>query len=58
LGLNYQLQFGWPVSATHDLNRQKVKELIEENQQISQREVVEKLNTGLASVSEIIEGLG
>jgi hypothetical protein len=58
LGLNYQLQFGRPVSATHDLNRQKVKEFMEENQQISQRELVEKLNTGLASVREIIAGLG
>jgi transposase len=58
LGLNYQLRFGHPVSATHDLNRQKVKELNQENQQISQREGVENLNTGLASVSEIIAGLG
>jgi Trp operon repressor len=40
------------------LNRQKVKELIEENQQISQREIVERLNTGLASVRVIIAGLG
>ena len=58
MGLNYQLQFGRSVSATHNLNRRKVKELIEENQKISQREVMEKLNTGLASVSEIIAGLG
>jgi len=57
-GLNYQLQFGHPVSATHNLNRQKVKELFQENQQISQREGVENLNTGLASGSEIIAGLG
>jgi len=40
------------------LNRQKVKELTEEDQQISQNEVVENLNTGLASVSKIIAGLG
>jgi len=54
LGLEGQSE----VCATHDLNRQKVKELIEENQQISQREIVEKLNIGLASVREIIAGLG
>ena len=58
LGLNYQLRFGQPVSATHDLNRQKVKELTEEDQQISQNEVAENLNAGLASVSKIIAGLG
>ena len=58
LGLNYQLRFGHPVSATHNLNRQKVKELIQENQQISQREGVENLNTGLASGREIKAGLG
>jgi hypothetical protein len=58
LGLNDQLRFARPVSATHDWNRKKVDEIIQENQQISQREVVEKLNTGLATVSEIIAGLG
>ena len=57
-GPEYQLRFGQPVSATRDLNRQKVKELTEEDQQISQNEVVENLNTGLASVSKIIAGLG
>lgn len=36
----------------------KIYDLIAETQQISQRAIAGKLNVGLASVSEIIAGLG
>jgi hypothetical protein len=45
------------VCAAHDLNRQKVSGLIGEDLQISQGDIVEKLNIGLASI-KIITGLG
>jgi hypothetical protein len=58
LVLSDQPQSGWTVTTTHDLNRQKVKEFIQENQQTSQRAIVENLNCGLASGNEIIVRLG
>jgi biotin operon repressor len=58
LSLNYQLQSGTPLIATHGLNRQKVNRLIQQNQQISQRGLAEKLNIGVATVREIIAGWG
>jgi hypothetical protein len=54
----YQPQSGMPVSATQDLKGWKVDELTRENWQVFQRALVEKLNIGLASVTEIIAGLG
>ena len=44
LDLNDQPQSGRPISATHNLNRQKV---IQENWHISQTTIVEMLNIGL-----------
>jgi hypothetical protein len=54
LDLNDQPPSGRPASATHNLNRQKVDELIQENRRISQRAIAEKLNIGLTSVNDII----
>jgi biotin operon repressor len=58
LALNNQPQSGKPVGATHNFNRQKFNELIQENHRISQKAIAQKLNIGLASVNEIIAGLG
>lgn len=55
--LNYQPWSERHVTATHSLNRQKVK-LIEKNQHFSWRAIAGKLNFGLSVVSEIIAGLG
>jgi hypothetical protein len=52
LGLNDQPLSGRPVSATYNLNRQKVDKLIQENWQISKRVSEEKLNIGFASVND------
>jgi hypothetical protein len=54
----YQPQSGMQVSATQDVNGWKVDKLIWENWQVFQRALVEKLNICLASVTEIIAGLG
>ena len=53
--LNNQPCSGRPVTATHYVNRQKVYELIQKNQRISQRAIAEKLNTGSAHVNEILQ---
>jgi hypothetical protein len=50
LGLSDHLCSGRPVTTTHNLSRQKVGELIQENQKISETVIAEKLNTGSASV--------
>jgi hypothetical protein len=44
LDMNDQPQSGKPVSATHNLNRQRV---IQENRRISQTTILDILNTGL-----------
>jgi hypothetical protein len=58
LYLKVQPRSGRPVTVTHNLNRQKVYLLIQENQRISQRAVVENVNIDLANANEIIVGLG
>ena len=52
LDLNDQPPSGRPVSAIHNLNRQKVDKRIQENWWISQTAKEEKLSTGLASDSD------
>ena len=59
LDLNGLPWCGMPGTATYDLYRQKVTNLLTKNGHISQRAiVVEKLNNGLASVSELFAALG
>lgn len=55
---NDQPRTGSFATTTHDLNRQIVVELISNYRRIYQRAVAEKLSIGLASVNEIIAGLG
>ena len=55
MDMNNQLQSEGPVIATHYLNRQKVDKCPQENQLISETTIIEKLNFGLPSVSEIID---
>lgn len=52
--LNDQPCSGRPVTATHYVKMQKVYELIQKNQRISQRAKAEKLNTGSAHVNETL----
>lgn len=59
LDLNGLLLCGMPVATIHSLNRQKVNKFIQENWRISQRAAVaEKLNIGLANVSELFAASG
>ena len=57
MDLNCQPQSERPVTATRSLNWQKVK-LTEENQRFAWRATGGKLNFCLATVTEIIAGLG
>jgi hypothetical protein len=58
LAVSDQLWSGRYVTATHVLNRQKCRRNDSRKSMNFFRVMLEKINTGLASVNEIIAGLG